>query len=77
MDIFAYGEDVLTFWALKNGLSEILGALGDLPNPVEHKLFFGPRFGQISASVTQTVTKWNLDSCLLAANNASLCHSAK
>ena len=29
MKVYAYGEDALTLWAIKNRLSEILGKLGD------------------------------------------------
>jgi hypothetical protein len=46
MDILAYGEDALTFWAMKNRLTEILKDLGDASDPSACQVFFRPSFGR-------------------------------
>ena len=46
MKVYAYGEDALTLWAIKNRLPEILGKLGDETKVDECKLFFRPSFGR-------------------------------
>jgi len=46
MKVYAYGEDALTLWAIKNRLSEILGKLGDETKVDECKIFFRPSFGR-------------------------------
>jgi hypothetical protein len=44
--IIGYGEDALTFWALKNRLKEILGKLGDESDQSECTVFYRPSFGR-------------------------------
>lgn len=46
MKVYAYGEDALTLWAIKNRLSEILVNLGDETKVDECKIFFRPSFGR-------------------------------
>jgi hypothetical protein len=46
MKVYAYGEDALTLWAIKNKLPEILGELGDETKVDECKMFFRPSFGR-------------------------------
>ena len=46
MEIYAYGEDGLTLWALQTKLDEILKKLGDNSHPSDCKLFFRPSFGR-------------------------------
>ena len=46
MEIFGYGEDALTLWALKNKLSAILESLGDSSSLSQCKVFFRPSFGR-------------------------------
>ena len=46
MKVYAYGEDALTLWAIKNRLPEILGKLGDETKVDECKIFFRPSFGR-------------------------------
>ena len=46
MEILAYGEDALTFWAVKNKLSTILQALKDSSDPAVCQVFFRPSFGR-------------------------------
>ena len=46
MKVYAYGEDALTLWAIKNRLSEILSKLGDETKVDECKIFFRPSFGR-------------------------------
>ena len=46
MKVYAYGEDALTLWAIKNRLSEILGKLGDETKVDNSKIFFRPSFGR-------------------------------
>jgi len=46
MEIFGYGEDALTFWALKNKLPIILESLGDSSSLSQCKAFFRPSFGR-------------------------------
>ena len=47
-EIFGYGEDALTFWALKRHLSEILKELKDKTEPSDCLIFFRPSFGRSS-----------------------------
>ncbi len=44
--IIGYGEDALTFWALKNRLAEILGKLGDESKQSDCTVFYRPSFGR-------------------------------
>lgn len=46
MKVFAYGEDALTLWALKNKLGYILQELGDSSKPSQCQAFFRPSFGR-------------------------------
>jgi len=46
MEIYAYGEDALTLWALKNKLEYILQELKDSSNPSKCLAFFRPSFGR-------------------------------
>ena len=46
MDVFAYGEDALTLWALKEKLSEILKSLNDTSDPFCCQIFYRPSFGR-------------------------------
>jgi hypothetical protein len=46
MQIFAYGEDALTLWALQNKLTLILQTLGDDSDPAQCQIFFRPSFGR-------------------------------
>lgn len=46
MQIFAYGEDALTLWALQNKLALILQTLGDDSDPAQCQIFFRPSFGR-------------------------------
>jgi len=46
MKVYAYGEDALTLWAIKNKVPEILGKLGDKTKVEECKIFFRPSFGR-------------------------------
>ena len=46
MEIFAYGEDALTLWALQNKLALILQTLGDDSDPTQCQIFFRPSFGR-------------------------------
>ncbi|KRE50622.1 hypothetical protein [Paenibacillus sp. Soil724D2] len=46
MDIFGYGEDALTFWAIKNRMSDILFKLNDSTPSDECKVFYRPSFGR-------------------------------
>jgi len=46
MEIYTYGEDGLTLWALQTKLDEILEKLSDDSSPSECKLFFRPSFGR-------------------------------
>jgi len=45
-EILGYGEDALTYWALKERLSEILKKLDDSSNPSDCLVFFRPSFGR-------------------------------
>jgi len=47
-EILAYGEDALSYWALKERLSEILKKLDDSSNPSDCLIFFRPSFGRSS-----------------------------
>lgn len=51
MDIYAYGEDALTLWALKNKLGLILGLLNDTSSLDECRAFFRPSFGRGKGAV--------------------------
>ena len=44
--IYAYGEDALTLWALKEPLGQILKNLEDESDPDECIAFFRPSFGR-------------------------------
>jgi len=44
--IIGYGEDALTFWALKNRFEEILGKLGDESKQSDCTVFYRPSFGR-------------------------------
>jgi hypothetical protein len=46
MDILAYGEDALTFWAMRNKIPDILGSLRDASASVNCQVFFRPSFGR-------------------------------
>ena len=46
MKVYAYGEDALTLWAIKNRVPEILGKLGDETKVDNCKIFFRPSFGR-------------------------------
>ena len=46
MDIFGYGEDAFTMWALKNRLSVLLEKLNDTSTLSQCKAFFRPSFGR-------------------------------
>ena len=44
--ILGYGEDPLTFWALKSKLSNILEKLEDESEPSDCLIFYRPSFGR-------------------------------
>jgi len=44
--IIGYGEDALTFWAIKNRLDEILTKLGDRYDQSDCIVFYRPSFGR-------------------------------
>jgi len=44
--ILGYGEDALTFWALKRDLPEILNKLNDRTEPSDFLIFYRPSFGR-------------------------------
>lgn len=46
MEIYAYGEDALTLWALKCRLASILWALKDPSAAEECRVFYRPSFGR-------------------------------
>lgn len=46
MEIFAYGEDALTLWAVKYKLPAILDTLKDHSSPEKCQVFFRPSFGR-------------------------------
>lgn len=46
MEIFAYGEDALTLWSLKNKLDVILKKLEDFTPVSQCKIFYRPSFGR-------------------------------
>ena len=46
MQIFGYGEDSLTLWALKHELPFILQSLGDSVSPENCLIFYRPSFGR-------------------------------
>jgi len=46
MQVYAYGEDALTLWAIKNKLGELLMELGDNSNAADCRIFFRPSFGR-------------------------------
>ena len=46
MEIFGYGEDSLTLWALKERLEDVLKQLGDASQTSECKIFYRPSFGR-------------------------------
>lgn len=46
MEIYAYGEDALTLWAIQNKLSEILVSLRDPSSLEQCQAFFRPSFGR-------------------------------
>ena len=43
---FAYGEDILTYWALRERLDVILTQLGDESDPNSATVFYRPSFGR-------------------------------
>ena len=43
---FAYGEDPLTYWALRNRLDVVLTQLGDTSDPNVATVFYRPSFGR-------------------------------
>jgi hypothetical protein len=45
MQILAYGQDALTFWALQNKLPHILHTLQDRSTPSQCEIFFRPSLG--------------------------------
>ena len=45
-EMLGYGEDALTFWALKRRTSEILKELKDQTEPSDCLIFFRPSFGR-------------------------------
>src|SRR5687768_17566750 len=46
MEIFAYGEDALTLWAMQNKLAVILKKLGDTSDASQCQIFSRPSFGR-------------------------------
>ncbi|MCK4365107.1 MAG: hypothetical protein KAW45_03570 [Thermoplasmatales archaeon] len=46
MELFAYGEDALTLWAMKNRFSDILKQLGDTSKGSGCKVLYRPSFGR-------------------------------
>jgi hypothetical protein len=46
MQIFGYGEDALTLWAIKDKLDVILEAVEDSSDPSMCQVFFRPSFGR-------------------------------
>ena len=47
---FAYGEDPLTYWALRNRLDVVLAQLGDTSDPNVATIFYRPSFGRSGSS---------------------------
>ena len=43
---FAYGEDILTYWALRDQLDVVLTQLGDKSEPNDATIFYRPSFGR-------------------------------
>lgn len=43
---FAYGEDALTYWAIRERLDVILTQLGDESDPYDATVFYRPSFGR-------------------------------
>ena len=43
---FAYGEDILTYWALRERLDVVLTQLGDKSDPNGATIFYRPSFGR-------------------------------
>ena len=50
MELFGYGEDALTLWALTSRLSTTLHELNDLTSPSNCRVFFRPSFGRRGGS---------------------------
>jgi hypothetical protein len=48
MQIYGYGEDALTLWAMKYKLGEILAKLDDKSDPDKCTVFYRPSFGRRS-----------------------------
>jgi hypothetical protein len=70
MEIFAYGEDALTLWALTNKLPAILQALKDSSDPFRCQVFFRPSFGRSGGESSSQFGEF--DFMLLAAQNLYL-----
>jgi hypothetical protein len=71
--ILGYGEDALTFWALKDQLSEILNALKDQTDPHDCFIFFRPSFGRRGGVGTAGFGEF--DAILVTARNVYLIES--
>ena len=71
--IFGYGEDALTFWALKDHLSEILNALKDQTDPSDCLVFFRPSFGRKGG--VRTAEFGEFDAILVTSKNVYLIES--
>ena len=49
---FGYGEDALTYWALRNRLDDILDQLCDKSSACDRIVFYRPSFGRRGSSIT-------------------------
>ncbi len=70
MEIFAYGEDALTLWALKKKLGHILQELDDLSDLSLCQAFFRPSFGRRGGKNSSQFGEF--DFILLTANHIYL-----
>lgn len=72
-NIFGYGEDALTFWALKDRLTDILKALKDQNAPSDCLVFFRPSFGRRGG--TGTAEFGEFDAILVTSKSVYLVES--
>jgi len=71
--MFGYGEDALTFWALRNRLSDILKQLKDQTALPDCLVFFRPSFGRRGGAGSAEFGEF--DAILAASKNAYLIES--
>ena len=61
MEIFTYGEDALTLWALKNKFLEILKKYEDNTPVSQCKIFYRPSFGRRGGSKSSQFGEFQKD----------------